>query len=93
MGSVDLKDEIFQPYIVEQKQVKKCYVKFFKRLLNAAVYNASIIYCTRNRIHNLHYRLIRKKPSFSHTSPKSHFLLDLAHHQYCHALLNDRDTF
>ena len=58
MGSVDLKDEMAQAYKVEQKHATKWYVKFFKRLLNATVHNASIIYCTRNRTHHLTYRLI-----------------------------------
>ena len=47
MGSVDRNEEMAQPYTVEQKQVKKCYVKFFKWLLNVAVHNTSSIYCTR----------------------------------------------
>jgi len=48
MGSMDLKEEMAQPHTVEQKNGKKSHVKFFKRLLNAAVHNASTIYCTRN---------------------------------------------
>ena len=66
MGSVDLNEEMAQPYIVEQKQVKKCYVKFFKRLLNVAVHNASTIYCTRNRTQPALQADLIKAPFLTH---------------------------
>jgi hypothetical protein len=57
MGGVDLEDQMVQPYLLETKQAKKWYVKFFKRLVNVAVHNAFIVYNSRNKMHYLTYCL------------------------------------
>jgi hypothetical protein len=44
MLGVDLKDQMLQPYLLEQKKTTKWYLKSFKRLLNVAIYNAMVIY-------------------------------------------------
>jgi hypothetical protein len=44
MGGVYLKDQLLQTYLVERKRMHKWYKKLFRRLLNATVLNAMIIY-------------------------------------------------
>jgi hypothetical protein len=44
MGGVDLKDQLLQTFLVERKCMHKWYMKLLKRLLNATVLNAMIIY-------------------------------------------------
>jgi hypothetical protein len=44
MGGIDLKDQLLQTYLVERKRLHKWYMKLFRRLLNATVLNAMIIY-------------------------------------------------
>jgi hypothetical protein len=41
---VDMKDQMLQPYLMEQKKGTKWYMKLFKRLLNAAIHNAMVMY-------------------------------------------------
>jgi hypothetical protein len=43
-GGVDLKDKMVEPFVLERKQAKKSYIKFFFRLLNVAVHNAVMVY-------------------------------------------------
>jgi len=42
-GGVDLKDQMVQPYLLERKQAKKCYMKSFSRLLDIAFHNAFMV--------------------------------------------------
>lgn len=44
MGGVDVKDQLLQTYLVERKRMHKWYMKLFRRLMNATVLNAMIIY-------------------------------------------------
>jgi hypothetical protein len=44
MGWTDLKDQMLQMYLIERKIMHKWYHKLFKRLLNATVLNALIVY-------------------------------------------------
>jgi hypothetical protein len=44
IGAIDLKDQILQPYLLEQKKRCKWYMKLFEGLLNVAVHNTNIIY-------------------------------------------------
>lgn len=43
MGDVDLKDLMFQPYLLVCKKRNKWYIKVFKRLLNAAIHNTMVL--------------------------------------------------
>jgi hypothetical protein len=43
MGGDDLKDQLFQPYLLERKKMTKWYIKLFRRLLNIAVPNCMVI--------------------------------------------------
>jgi hypothetical protein len=43
MLGVDLKDQMLQPYLLEEKKSTKWYLKFFKRLLNVAIHNTVVI--------------------------------------------------
>jgi hypothetical protein len=52
MGGVNLKDQMVQPCLLERKQAKKWYVKFFKRLINVAVHNAFVAHNSRNKKHH-----------------------------------------
>ena len=47
MGGVDLKDQLFQPYLLERKKITKVYMKLFRRLLNITVLNCMVI-CRAN---------------------------------------------
>ena len=47
MGGVDLKDQLFQPYLLERKKMSKWYIKLFRRLLNITVLNCMVI-CRTN---------------------------------------------
>jgi len=47
MCGVDLKDQLFQPYLLERKKMTKRYLKLFRRLLNTTVLNCMII-CRAN---------------------------------------------
>jgi hypothetical protein len=44
MGGVDLKDQLLHSYLIERKRLNKWYMKLFRRLLNATILNALIIY-------------------------------------------------
>jgi hypothetical protein len=44
MGGVVKKDQLFQMCLVERKRMNKWYMKLFRRLLNATVLNALVIY-------------------------------------------------
>jgi hypothetical protein len=44
MLGVDLKDQMLQLYLLEQKKGTKWYMKLFKRLLNVAIHNSMVIY-------------------------------------------------
>jgi hypothetical protein len=44
MGGISLKDQLLQMYLIERKRVHNWYMKFCRRLLNATVLNAMIIY-------------------------------------------------
>jgi hypothetical protein len=59
MGGVDLKDQLLQMYLVERKRMHKWYMKLFRRLLNATVLNALIIYRhnTGHKIDQLAFRV------------------------------------
>jgi hypothetical protein len=46
-----------QPYLLERKGAKKWYVRLFKRLLNAAVHNAFVMYNTKSKTLHLTYQL------------------------------------
>jgi hypothetical protein len=48
MGGVDLKDQKFQPYILDRKRGSKWYMKLFRRLLNVTVHNALNVYNSKN---------------------------------------------
>jgi hypothetical protein len=50
MGGVDLKDQKFQPYLMERKRGSKWYMKLFRRLLNVTVHNALLGYNSQNPI-------------------------------------------
>jgi len=45
MGGVDLKDQLFQPYLLERKKITKWYIKLFRRLLNITVLNYGNMPC------------------------------------------------
>ena len=47
MGGVDLKDQLFQPYLLERKKMTKWYIKQFRRLFNITVLNCMVI-CRAN---------------------------------------------
>ena len=47
MGGVDLKDQLFQPYLLERKKMTKWYIKLFRRLLNITVLKCMVI-CRAN---------------------------------------------
>jgi len=47
MGGVDLKDQMFHPYLLESKKMSKLYIKLFMRLLNITVLNCMVI-CRAN---------------------------------------------
>jgi hypothetical protein len=60
MLGVDLKDQMLQPYLLEQKKSTKLYLKLFKRLLNVAIHNAIVIcWCLPNNknMNTLKFRL------------------------------------
>jgi hypothetical protein len=59
MGGVDLKDQLLQMYLVERKRMQKWHMKLFRRLLNATVLNAMIIYRhnTGKKIDQLAFRV------------------------------------
>jgi hypothetical protein len=59
MGGIDLKDQLLQMYLVERKRMHKWYMKLFRRLLNATVLNAMIIYRhnTGKKIDQLAFRV------------------------------------
>jgi hypothetical protein len=59
MGGIDLKDQLLQMYLIERKRLYKWYMKLFRRLLNATVLNALIIYrhTTRKQIDQLAFRV------------------------------------
>jgi hypothetical protein len=44
MLGVDLKDQMLQSYLLEQKKGTKLYVKLFRRLLNVAIHKSMVIY-------------------------------------------------
>jgi hypothetical protein len=39
---VNLKDQMLQTYLLEQKKCNKWYLKLFRRLLNVAIHNAMV---------------------------------------------------
>jgi hypothetical protein len=41
VGSVNLQDQMLQPYLLEQKKDSKWYVKLFLRLFSIAVHNSA----------------------------------------------------
>jgi len=43
-GGIDKKDQLLPVYLVERKRMKKWYMKLFRRLLIAIVFNSLIIY-------------------------------------------------
>ena len=43
MGGVDLKDQLFQHYLLERKKMTKWYIKLFRRLLTVTVLNCMVI--------------------------------------------------
>lgn len=43
MEDVDLKDLMFQPYLLVRKKRNKWYIKVFKTLLNAAIHNTMVL--------------------------------------------------
>jgi hypothetical protein len=60
MLGVDLKYQMLQPYLLEQKKSTKWYLKLFKRLLSVATHNTVVIYqCLPNNknMDTLKYRL------------------------------------
>jgi hypothetical protein len=57
MGGVDKKDQMLQPYLMEHKSSKKWYLKLFRCLMNVAVHNSYVIYCTKFHALHLTYRL------------------------------------
>jgi hypothetical protein len=44
MGGADKKDQLLQMYLVERKRMNKWYMNLFRRLLNATVLNARVVY-------------------------------------------------
>jgi hypothetical protein len=44
MEGVDLKHQMLQSYLLEWKKCFKWYLKLFKRLLNIAIHNSTVIY-------------------------------------------------
>jgi hypothetical protein len=44
MGGIDLKNQLLQMFLAERKHMHKWYMKLFRRILNARVLNAMIIY-------------------------------------------------
>jgi hypothetical protein len=44
MLGADLKDQMLQPYLLEQKKSTKWYLRLFKRILNVAIHNTLVIY-------------------------------------------------
>jgi hypothetical protein len=49
VGGVDLKDKIFQPYLLERNKMSKWYIKLFRRLLNSTILNFMVIYRANSR--------------------------------------------
>jgi len=46
-GGVDLKDQLFQPYLLERREMTKWYIKLLRRLVNTTVLNCMVI-CLAN---------------------------------------------
>ncbi|PSN55449.1 PiggyBac transposable element-derived protein 4 [Blattella germanica] len=59
MGGVDLKDQLLQYYLVERKKLHKCYMKFFRKLLNATMVNAIVIYNKNNQQRSIDHLAFR----------------------------------
>jgi hypothetical protein len=59
MGGVDLKDQMFQPYLLERKKGNKWYIKIFKRLLNVAVHNTVVLFRATTGSQKLDYLSFR----------------------------------
>ncbi|PSN32559.1 hypothetical protein C0J52_22027 [Blattella germanica] len=59
MGGVDLEDQLLQYYLVERKKLHKWYMKLFRRLLNATVVNAMIIYNKNNQQRGINHLTFR----------------------------------
>jgi hypothetical protein len=57
MGGVDKKDQMLQTYLTERERSKKLYLKLFRRLMNVAVHNSYVLYCTKFQALHLTYRL------------------------------------
>jgi hypothetical protein len=57
MGGVNLKDQVLQPYLLEskKKKKKKGENKFFKRLLNVAVHNTTVLFTATTGNHKLEH--------------------------------------
>jgi hypothetical protein len=58
---VDLKDQKLQPYLLERKKGTKWYVKLFRRLLNVAIHNSTVIYRShpnKPKMDTLQFRLL-----------------------------------
>jgi hypothetical protein len=51
-GDIDKKDQLLPVYLVERKRMNKWYMKLFRRLLSAMVFN-SLIICRYNTGHNV----------------------------------------
>ena len=49
-GGVDLKDQLFQPYLLERREMTKWYIKLLRRLVNTTVLNCMVI-CHANSGH------------------------------------------
>jgi len=43
-GGDDLKDQLLHMYMGEKKEMTKCYLILFKRLLNSTVLNSFVVY-------------------------------------------------
>jgi DNA polymerase II large subunit len=64
---IDLKDQMVQMYLIESKRLRKLYHKLVRRLLNASVLNALIVYrknCDKPLEH-LTFRLLLVEGLFS----------------------------
>jgi hypothetical protein len=74
MGRIGLKDQLLQMYLVERKRMHKWYMKLFRRLLNATVLNAMIIYRhnTRKQIHQLAFRVNLAEELFQQFTDTEH---------------------
>ena len=93
MGGVDLKDQLFQQYLLERKKMTKWYIKLFRRLLTITVLNCMVICCANSgqtKIDHSKFRveLVQGLP-FEHQSVSGNIKAIILQTKMCRTLLKD----